>query len=179
MNYYIGIDPSLTATGLVVLDENQKIVCQKVISSKLKGIRRLIEIEEELSEELCKFFGDIKETFYENYSFASKFGQAFSLGELGGVLKKFLVENEVEYTVVAPASLKKFITGKGNMKKEQMLLQIYKRYNLEFNNNNLGDAFGLAILAYKFHNRDKIKLTQYEKEVIERIEKTKEEDKNG
>jgi crossover junction endodeoxyribonuclease RuvC len=174
-NYYVGIDPSLTGTGLVVLDEKCSIICQTVISSKLKGIPRLIDIEESLSEELCKFFGDIKETFYENYSFGSRLGQAFSLGELGGVLKKFLVDNDVEYTVIAPASLKKFVTGKGNIKKEQMLLQIYKRYNQEFDNNNLGDAYGLAMFAYKYHNKDKIKLTQFEKEVIERIDKTKEE----
>jgi crossover junction endodeoxyribonuclease RuvC len=48
------------------------------------------------------------------------------------------------YLMVAPTALKKFITGKGNAKKELMLMKIFKRYGLEFENNNLADAYALA-----------------------------------
>ena len=45
---------------------------------------------------------------------------------------------------VAPTSLKKFVTGKGNAKKDLMLLSVYKRWGFDTTNDNKADAYGLA-----------------------------------
>jgi Holliday junction resolvasome RuvABC endonuclease subunit len=44
-------------------------------------------------------------------------------------------------------TLKKYAAGKGNAKKQEMLLQIYKRWGLEFNDDNAADAYSLGRLA--------------------------------
>jgi hypothetical protein len=36
-------------------------------------------------------------------------------------------------------TLKKYATGKGTAKKQEMLLQIYKRWGVEFNDDNAAD----------------------------------------
>ena len=48
------------------------------------------------------------------------------------------------FLVVPPSTLKKFVTGKGNAKKDQMLLKTFKRWGVEFNDHNVCDAYGLA-----------------------------------
>lgn len=51
-------------------------------------------------------------------------------------------------TVIAPSTLKKFVTGAGNSKgKNVMLLATYKKWGVEFSNDNLCDAYGLARLG--------------------------------
>jgi crossover junction endodeoxyribonuclease RuvC len=44
-------------------------------------------------------------------------------------------------------TLKKYATGKGTSKKQEMLMQIYKRWGVEFNDDNAADAYALARLA--------------------------------
>jgi crossover junction endodeoxyribonuclease RuvC len=41
-------------------------------------------------------------------------------------------------------TLKKYATGKGTSKKQEMLLQIYKRWGVEFNDDNAADSYALA-----------------------------------
>ena len=44
-------------------------------------------------------------------------------------------------------TLKKYAAGKGNAKKQEMLLQMYKRWGVEFNDDNAADSYGLARLV--------------------------------
>jgi Holliday junction resolvasome RuvABC endonuclease subunit len=83
------------------------------------------------------------------------------LAELAAAVKLFLYDhfngtnNYVEAAdvtlrtplVVPPMTLKKYATGKGTSKKQEMLLQIYKRWGVEFNDDNAADAYALARLA--------------------------------
>jgi crossover junction endodeoxyribonuclease RuvC len=58
--------------------------------------------------------------FIEDYSFASN-GLTFSIGENGGVLKHYIYQKYGKnVNVLAPSTIKKFATGKGNAKKEDM-----------------------------------------------------------
>ena len=49
--------------------------------------------------------------------------------------------------VIPPMTLKKYATGKGTSKKQEMLLQIYKRWGVEFSDDNAADAYALARLS--------------------------------
>ena len=60
-------------------------------------------------------------------------------------------------------SLKKFATGKGNSKKQEVLMQIYKRWGLEFNDDNAADAYTLGRMATGYF------ITKTEQEVLEKI----------
>lgn len=175
--FYIGIDASLTATGIVVIDEDCKLHSSKLISSKKKDTERLIDLEKIAKEYLSNYAPDRKLTvmaFLENYSFGSRVGQAFSIGEWGGVLRVLLTKMGFEVVEVSPPTLKKFVTGKGNAKKEQMLLQVYKKYGQEFKSNDLCDAYGLARMNWSLGNTKD--LATYEKEAIKTVKEFNEID---
>jgi len=67
-------------------------------------------------------------TFIEGYSFASK-GQVFNIGENTGILKYMLWRKNISFDVVAPGTVKKFATGKGNAKKPAMLEAFHEETN--------------------------------------------------
>jgi Holliday junction resolvasome RuvABC endonuclease subunit len=57
--------------------------------------------------------------FIEDYSFGSK-GRVFHIAENTGLMKYKLWKRGHPITVIPPSVIKKFATGKGNAKKEQM-----------------------------------------------------------
>jgi len=58
--------------------------------------------------------------FLEGYSMGSRAGLAFNIGEATSLLKYFCFQNKIDVFPVPPTTVKKFATGKGNAKKEQM-----------------------------------------------------------
>ena len=80
----------------------------------------------------------------EDYSYGSKGQAIINLGELGGIIRLYLYEHKIIFKVISPTTIKKFITNKGNSKKELMLLKVYKKYGIEFENNNICDAYALG-----------------------------------
>ena len=161
---YLGIDLSLTGTGLCVLDSNKpNWIKVNLIKTNKRGCRRLRYIKEKIA--LCTelFKPDI--VVLEGYSYGSRTGQAFSIGELGGVVKLELFF-KYKTLIVPPTCLKKFITGKGTTGKDIMLLKTFKKYGVEFTDNNKCDAFGLAQMGKTFTESTKI---GYEREALEKI----------
>lgn len=157
---YVGIDPSLTSTGVVILNDDAEIIDSMVIKPKKKDAARLIEIELALWELLPN------NVALEGYAMGSRYGRE-AAGELGGVIRRALYLQGSTYVVVPPASLKKF-AAKGNAKKDEVRLEVYKRWGVEFETNDEVDAYVLARIAYaKFHGDDLIKRQQ---EVIDKLE---------
>jgi crossover junction endodeoxyribonuclease RuvC len=64
-------------------------------------------------------------------------------------------------------TLKKYAAGKGNAKKQEMLLQIYKRWGIEFNDDNAADSYALARLV------GKTSIDAVEKAVVEQMSDAK------
>jgi Holliday junction resolvasome RuvABC endonuclease subunit len=69
--------------------------------------------------------------------------------------------------LIPPTTLKKYATGKGTSKKQEMLLQMYKRWSVEFNDDNAADSYALARLAAG------IAIDSVEKTVVEQIKDPK------
>ncbi len=155
MNYYIGLDLSLTGTGIVILDENEKILEQKLISTKSIDVieKRLIFIQTEILNCLTKYTISIdfsNNVFIEGLSFGSSGQKMLELAGLHYLIRTsfFSVISPIfNYEIIPPTVIKKFITGVGNAKKELMLLKVYKKFGVEFQDNNICDAFCLAKLA--------------------------------
>ena len=80
------------------------------------------------------------------------------MGALHYYLRIFFRKNNIAYNIIAPGTLKKFVTGKGTAKKELMLLKTYKKWKVEFEDNNLCDAYGLARLALEDFNHGNTKV---------------------
>ena len=142
----IGIDPSLTETGVVVLDDTGSIVeAIGLKSKKLRGMERLVWIREQVKSRLTQNKPTI--VVIEGYSFGSRGRAIFNLGELGGVLRVLLHDLGIKYVEVPPTVLKKFL-GKGNFSKEEVMAAISKRYGIDFQNDNVADAYALGRMAH-------------------------------
>lgn len=87
----------------------------------------------------------------EGYAYGAQ--MAHMAGELGAVVKSalhrsFNTEAAKYPLIVPPANLKKYVTGKGTgVQKNQMLLAIYKKWGVEFTDDNAADSYALARLV--------------------------------
>lgn len=151
MAVVMGIDPSLTSTGYVVLETGTVRHLREsgaITFPKLSGMARVVAIEEILLAVLKRNCPNV--VYIEGYSFGSTGKAVFQMGELGGVLRRMLYKMEgsgIVWTEIPPSTLKKFCTGKGNSKKEDMKLHAYKKWGVEFKTNDETDAYALAKMA--------------------------------
>ncbi|MHB9144710.1 MAG: crossover junction endodeoxyribonuclease RuvC [Symbiobacteriia bacterium] len=164
---FMGIDPSLTSTGLIVL-RDEEMLYHKALSSKRKGLDRLIELREAVSTIATRFRPT--SIVIEGYAFGASQAHAHELGELGGVIRVDLYENGFRPVDVPPARLKKFTTGKGNAKKELMLLAVHQRWHVAFGTSDEADAYALARVAQALAGEGP-ELTAFQREVIADIKK--------
>ncbi len=148
-NLVVGVDPSLTATGIATADGVE------VVKVKVTGMERLSRIGTAIMEATDVSTATTVEcrthVFIEGYAYGRP-NQAHQLGELGGVIRYRLWLNHVPYTDVPPSSLKSFAAGKGNARKPDMLDAARREGYDGSNDDNAVDAwwlrqFGLAVLG--------------------------------
>lgn len=152
MIHFVGLDLAFANNGIVILDDKARIVHESVFktNSKMKPEARLIKTKEYISDLLD--INKVGSIYLEGLSYGSS-GQAVSqLGAMHFYIRIFLFENNLNYNIIQPGTLKKFVTGKGNAKKELILLNVYKKWGIEFTDNNLADAYCLARMALEDSN---------------------------
>lgn len=169
----IGIDQSLTSSGICVVDGKKVKMSTTIKPESTDEVDRLIEIESVLAEIITS--SNVEIAVMEGYSFMSG-GRLASLGELGGIVKKLLRQLGIDFYIVAPMTLKKFCNSSKSKGKNKVMLEIYKRYGVEFEDDNQTDAFGLAmigneILHYKKHKEFSKTLKKYELESVMKVMK--------
>lgn len=103
----------------------------------------------------------------EGYGFGMT-SDAKSLAEIGGIIRYHLIEKGLRPIVIAPATLKKFITGKGNADKSIVLKEVLRRYELDIDDHNMADAFGLALIG-KAIMEGTDGLPAFQRDIIEEI----------
>ena len=158
----LGIDQSLTGFALTALMVDDPSVFQTwVYKSDKRGVARLSDIRWWLMDKFDQIAknGDITEVAMEAAILASP--TSLMLGELAGMVKlacwDYFDGNLNRYEPyppnmrvplqIPPMTLKKYAAGKGNAKKQEMLMQIFKRWGIEFNDDNAADSYALARLA--------------------------------
>lgn len=159
----VGIDQSLTGFAMTALNVNNPESYETwVYKSPYSGVRRLADIRwwmeskfDFLDSQHCR----ITDIAMEGTVLASH--SALKLGELAAVVKLTIwdyFDGNLNSVVpfeehlrrplqIPPMTLKKYATGKGTAKKQEMLMQIYKRWGIEFNDDNAADSYALARLA--------------------------------
>jgi hypothetical protein len=160
----IGIDQSYSGFAMTAIDDDDNYYTE-VWKLEGNGVERLRHAQLVLGKFLEKFL-NIKGTAIEGYAFGSQ--MANMLGELGGAVKLTLYytlnEPDCFPLIVPPTSLKKYITGKGTgVKKNQVLLSVYKKWGVEFTDDNAADSYGLARLVRNKHD------FEYEKEIYDKL----------
>ena len=166
---WVGIDQSYSGFAITALGEDgsYETTVAKFDSS---GGERLSEVQEHLLRTLRQFTEccEVQDVAMEGYAYGSI--MANKLGELGGVVKLSLhgltrIGKGQSPMIVPPTSLKKYVTGRGNgVQKNQMLLQVFKKWGVEFPDDNAADSYGLAHIVSGKGNM------AYEKEIYEKLQ---------
>lgn len=156
--YFVGIDPSFTGTGLTILDNEGNTINQTLISTKNNDKdqhdieNRILTISNKLNILTSFNCLDKKDenksiVCIEDLSFGSKGAYAAQMAALNYYIRIFLLKNNIEYYTVAPSKLKKFVTGDGRAQKNLMLKEVYKKWNIDLNDDNSADSYALARFA--------------------------------
>ncbi len=69
------------------------------------------------------------------------------LAQLGGIVRYQLRLDLVRYIEIYPSTLKMYITGRGNANKEEIKEAIELEFQKIIDNDNVADAFGLAMIG--------------------------------
>ncbi len=144
----MGIDPSLTGCGLVLISGGQLKVAQTVGTSAkdLRGMRL-----EQISEGVAKFIESYMPDFVamEGYSFGSKFNRE-EMGEVGGVIKLTLWAASIEPIIWPNYSWKQAVLGKGKgkTKKEDLKLPVFQKFGVDLADMNQVEAFCVAMAEH-------------------------------
>lgn len=142
----IGIDQSYSGFAITAMNDTGSRTT--VYKSDLRGVDRLADIQKHLVETLTNYHNyiPIKDAAIEGYAFGSQMSNM--LGELGGMVKLTLRGFGIYPLIIPPTTLKKYVTGKGQgISKSQIMLHAYKKWGVEFSDDNAADSFALAHLV--------------------------------
>lgn len=202
-NFYIGIDPSQSSTGICVLNSDGELCCSMLIEHKerkdkklkdtfgcftFKYVDILFESNKIKSENYEYRYGanpNISqiEAYYKifhtgmNAFFERLFGKSFSphdavfmfgvempfggahrgtavVNRIFAIIIRALLQlnigifNTVAISEVNPQTIKRFITGKGNVSKALVLKEVYKKFGYDTDIDDLADAYAIAKYVY-------------------------------
>jgi Holliday junction resolvasome RuvABC endonuclease subunit len=159
----LGLDLSLTSTGFCIDGQTG------IISTGLNGVERLEAVRDDVKNLLVS--NKIECVLLEGYSFASRSGQAFSIGELGGVIRVAIYESGISLVEIPPTCRAKFATGKGNASKNEVISAVSARTGIVWGNPGADDKcdawileeMGLAYLGESRYAWPEINLSALEK----------------
>ena len=98
-----------------------------LLPTELSGIDRYVYISSWAVDIIDTYETD--KIILEDYAYAAT-GRVFNIGENTGILK-YRLRNKANIVSVAPTEVKKFATGKGNARKEDMLEAFIKQTNVD------------------------------------------------
>lgn len=155
--HFVGIDPSLSATGVATIRPHDPIPIRvRLVESKpvpnakyphtLARIRRLagdiVRTVRDGAED-----GDIIIVVMEGPIFGQSTGQYHTRAGLWWILYH-LLEKFSGFAVIEPTKLKRYVTGKGNAPKDLVFASVIRNFpSVGVVDNNEADALGLAAMA--------------------------------
>lgn len=144
----VGCDFGLRKSGVVSLGSDFEILSQNLlrISQDIKGAERLVNIERGFDTIVKEYPQEDLVFFVEGYAYGAKY-QRESLAELGGVMRRYLYLNNLQFWIIPPNSLKIFVTGTGRAKKNFMKKCTKDRWGLSFKSDDVCDAYGMSRLG--------------------------------
>lgn len=131
MRRVLGIDPSLSGTGLAYADGGTHTITGRAGDERLEAIYDAV-MEAAFSIELA-----VLEDLPTHAHGAGKTGMA------QGVVRLALVGRDIPYVTVPPASLKMFATGNGGAGKPLMRAELHARTGVDIVDDNQVDAWWL------------------------------------
>lgn len=178
----LGIDSSLTATGLARVDIgsygdgawNSSISVATVGApkptkdkSKLAMVRRVNALLDQIE---AAFDADVDAVGIEGLAFGARGEGAWVLPWVWGRCLELCERHGVPLTVVATSARAKFITGKGNADKDTVTLGVAKQLpHADVTNNNEADAVAVAAAVAQQLEHPILPVTQYRIDVVKAL----------
>ena len=172
--YYMGLDLSLTGTGIVGVDDACTIIFQEKLSppSGCMGVDRLYLLSNELDHLLDKY-SDIKYACIEGPAYGrGEGGRLFEIGEWTGIVKLALFKRSIPMIIATPLQLKKYVSGQGKGGKELIILDVFKNFHVEIRDNDLADAYVLSRIMHDYHfllTDHHVELKKHQEDVLNKI----------
>ena len=147
---FIGLDLSLTSTGVATI-HGDIVTVRRVTSKATSGTSadtaaRLDRIVAEILGHVP--LSDSTHVAIEGPSYGSVGTGQHVRGGLWWLVRTELARAGIDTIIVAPSTLKKYATGKGNAGKDAVLAAVIRRYPLvEVTGNDEADALVLAAIA--------------------------------
>lgn len=150
---FIGLDISLTDTGIVILDHEAELIHHSSIKTtpKRTDMERKNYILDTLRDtivdntQMC----DLAIVCIEDYAYGRSTGKVFTRAELSGTVKRWLYEVDMPVFVISPTSVKAWVAG-GRSKKEEIMMAVHGIWGFQTNNDNIADAFVVAKMLEAF-----------------------------
>jgi crossover junction endodeoxyribonuclease RuvC len=158
VNHVMGVDPSLSGTGIMVLDESGSVASKTIVSSPPCGpfAQARMDRIEKMVREIKAIADQFKPTVIciEGYAFGSNMPGANERVEYGGLLR-YVLTRSFRLVEVNPLSLKKWATGRGAGDKTALIAAMTAKYGVQFSSSDEYDAYALARLALQIAGYDK------------------------
>lgn len=147
----LGIDPSLTGTGLAFIDHAGRVTDLLTITTKATGSgvkERLARFDSVMSE-----FGSIldfaESVVIESPAYSSRSGHQHDRSGLWWAIAGAVIQSDLPLIEVTPTARACYATGKGNAAKDQVLANVVRRYpDADVQDNNQADALVLAAMGW-------------------------------
>lgn len=169
----LGLDLSLVHTGVALLEDGKQVLRTGIKTKPTKEkrpideIKRIQSIVDSIMEIVNEHNPDV--VVLEGIAFMSRNSTALAqLAALNYMIRAELMKKGIGFLIVAPTSLKKFATGKGNAQKDEVMLAVYKRWGVSILDNNECDGYVLAQIGLAIKDDDR-KITGVQKDVISLI----------
>jgi len=160
---YIGIDQSLTSTGIATVGGGEPACDLIQPDSSIKGVERLAYIRNHVKV-FTTTHGPCAHACIEGPSHGST-NRGDDLGQLRGVLLLALYDWGIPTTIIPPTVLKKFGARRGDASKERMLKAAEEEFGILLGSqDDMADALWLAQLARALS--EDVKLTRPQLEVV-------------
>jgi Holliday junction resolvasome RuvABC endonuclease subunit len=158
----LGIDPSLTATGIALPDGTLRTIKYPKLVVKDARLQHLYnELDAAIKEH------GVTHALMEDLP---KHAQGAGItGMVQGVLRLAMINNNIPYTTVAPASVKKLATGKGNATKPDMRMAFFQRTGADNRDDNQVDAFWLREMALQHLGLSEHKLPKTHTDALAKV----------
>ena len=171
-----GVDPSLTQTAVVigtsptdfrVSFHRSKPLGDRVCHRVARYDSLVASVMKSINDVRDEALGVTIKVFVEGYAYGAKMNREI-LGEFGGILRWHLVDIDAGLEEIAPMMLKKFATGKGAGKKDQMMMHVQKNWGYEAKTSDDCDAYSLFRLGLCVCNLDQ-PANQTQREVVGKL----------
>jgi len=154
-SFFVGVDPSLTGNAIVIIDNKGKVHDKKLVSTHKECYicpeQRVLDVFNEV-----KYIGNVlhlEAIYIEGLSYMSVSPTLFERCGLLYLIITYLFEKDIPYKIIPPTSLKKFATTNGHADKKMMMRVAKCRWDVDFGDDNLCDAYCLARMAMEEYSK--------------------------